>query len=68
MESKGVVLKATPKKRTFLQKLKGQSFYQAMVWPGIILMIIFNFIPLYGIVIALPSIFKSFLVIQCFGR
>lgn len=60
MESKGVMLKATPQKRSFLQKLKSQSFYQAMVWPGIILMIIFNFIPLYGIVIA----FKDYSVLD----
>lgn len=48
------------KKRTFLNRLKGQSFYQAMVWPGIILMVIFNFIPLYGIIIA----FKDYSVLD----
>ena len=48
------------KKQNIFEKLKSQSFYQAMVWPGIIFMIIFNFIPLYGIIIA----FKDYSVLD----
>lgn len=33
---------------------------QSMVWPGIIFMIIFNFIPIYGLIIA----FKRYTVID----
>lgn len=52
--------KAPMKKTSFWQRLKSQSFYQAMVWPGVLFMIIFNFIPLYGIVIA----FKDYSVLD----
>lgn len=48
------------KRKSIWQRLKGQSFYQVMVWPGILLMIIFNFIPLYGIIIA----FKDYSVLD----
>lgn len=49
-----------PKKTKLSDKFKAQSFYQAMVWPGVIFMIVFNFIPLYGIIIA----FKDYSVLD----
>lgn len=49
-----------PRRQNTWERLKSQSFYQAMVWPGIIFMIIFNFIPLYGIIIA----FKDYSVLD----
>ncbi len=60
METKAMMGERKPRKQNFLGRLKAQSFYQAMVWPGIILMIIFNFIPLYGIIIA----FKDYSVLD----
>lgn len=48
------------KKTKLSDKFKAQSFYQAMVWPGVIFMIVFNFIPLYGIIIA----FKDYSVLD----
>ncbi|MRJ46274.1 ABC transporter permease subunit [Fundicoccus ignavus] len=42
-----------------LTKFKNQSMYQLMVWPGILLLIVFNFIPMYGIIIA----FKDYSVL-----
>lgn len=50
--------KASYKK--FFIKLKRQKFLQFMVLPGIIWMIVFNFIPMYGIIIA----FKNYTVID----
>ncbi len=50
----------SPKKPSFWKRLKAQSFYQAMVWPGVLLMLIFNFLPLFGIVIA----FKDYSVLD----
>lgn len=47
------------KKRKFINKLKKQSIYQLMVLPGVILMIVFNFLPMYGIIIA----FKDYSVL-----
>ncbi len=60
METKAMMGERKPRKQNFLGRLKAQSFYQAMVWPGIILMTIFNFIPLYGIIIA----FKDYSVLD----
>ncbi|HHY22440.1 MAG TPA: sugar ABC transporter permease [Bacilli bacterium] len=48
------------RKRSKWDKFKSQLFFQGMVWPGIIFMIIFNFIPLYGIIIA----FKDYSVVD----
>ena len=36
----------------FWKSFRTQAPYQIMVWPGIILMAVFNFIPMYGILIA----------------
>ena len=47
------------KKRKFIKKLKKQGIYQLMVLPGVILMIVFNFLPMYGIIIA----FKDYSVL-----
>ncbi|MFL2095616.1 MULTISPECIES: ABC transporter permease [Marinilactibacillus] len=60
METQEIISVNNKKKSKFLKKLKAQSFYQVMVWPGIILMVIFNFIPLYGIIIA----FKDYSVLD----
>lgn len=51
------------KRRSSWDKIKNQSIYQLMVWPGIILMVIFNFIPMYGIIIA----FKDYSVLRSIG-
>lgn len=37
-------------------RLKGQLEIQSMVWPGLIFLFIFSYIPMYGIIIA----FKDF--------
>ena len=34
---------------------KYERFYHAMMWPGMIMLILFNFIPLYGIVMAFQN-------------
>lgn len=47
------------KRRKRWHQIKNQSTYQLMVWPGILLLIVFNFIPMYGIVIA----FKDYSVL-----
>ncbi len=47
-------------KQNFFQVFKRQKYLQAMVWPGIIWMIIFNFIPMIGIIIA----FKDYTIID----
>lgn len=39
-------------KKSFLNRMKKQTPYQIMVLPGLILMAIFNFLPMYGIIIA----------------
>ncbi|QHT63548.1 sugar ABC transporter permease [Paenibacillus lycopersici] len=36
----------------FIDRLKAQWQLQAMVWPGILLMIVFSFIPMFGLIIA----------------
>ncbi|MGX7418032.1 ABC transporter permease [Carnobacterium gallinarum] len=51
-------------KYVFWKKLKKQSFYQAMVLPSVIFMIIFNFVPMYGIIIA----FKDYSVLDTIGN
>lgn len=48
------------KKGYFWYKFKSQSMFQLMVWPGILFMLIFNFLPMYGIVIA----FKDYSVVD----
>ncbi|MGO3196620.1 ABC transporter permease [Vagococcus salmoninarum] len=57
-------LKAPKKKSKFLARLKRQSMFQIMVLCGVILMVIFNFIPMYGIVIA----FKDYSVLDTIGN
>lgn len=52
--------KKSKKHDYFWYKFKSQSMFQLMVWPGIILMLIFNFLPMYGIVIA----FKDYSVVD----
>ncbi len=39
-------------KSTFWEKLNRQKYLQMMVWPGIIWMFVFNYIPMGGIMIA----------------
>lgn len=48
------------KKRSFWKDMKKQAGLQAMVWPGIIAMIVFSYLPIYGLVIA----FKNYTVID----
>lgn len=45
-----------------LKKFYKQLDVQSMIWPGIIFMIIFNYIPMYGIIIA----FKDYSIISGF--
>lgn len=47
-------------KKISLNKLKNQIELQSMVWPGLIFLIIFCYIPMYGIIIA----FKDFSIID----
>ncbi len=51
------------KKPSFFRRFKDQAFYQAMIWPSVILMILFNFIPMYGLIIA----FKNYTVLDTIG-
>ena len=48
------------KKKNFIERLKRQRYLQAMAIPGIIWMMIFCYIPMYGIVIA----FKHYNIVQ----
>ena len=48
------------KKKKFIERLKSQRYLQAMAIPGIIWMIIFCYIPMYGIVIA----FKHYNIVK----
>lgn len=48
------------KKKNLIERLKRQKYLQAMAIPGIIWMIIFNYIPMYGIVIA----FKKYNIVK----
>lgn len=48
------------KKRSFWKDMRKQAGLQAMVWPGIIAMIVFSYLPIYGLVIA----FKNYTVID----
>ncbi|GGO01070.1 ABC transporter permease [Saccharibacillus kuerlensis] len=48
------------KKKTFWRKLYNQRYLQAMALIGVIWMIVFNYLPMYGIVIA----FKEFNIIS----
>lgn len=49
--------------KSWFQAFFDQRELQTMVWPGIIFMIIFNFIPIYGLVIA----FQRYTVLDTFG-
>lgn len=51
-------------KKNVWARLKRQGMFQGMVAPGIILMIIFSFVPMYGIVIA----FKDYSVLDTIGN
>ncbi|WP_058486413.1 ABC transporter permease [Defluviitalea phaphyphila] len=53
-------LRKKKKINKFWQKLKRQKELQIMAWAGIIWMIIFNYIPMYGIIIA----FKDYSIIK----
>ena len=44
-------------------RLKGQLEIQSMVWPGLIFLFIFSYIPMYGIIIA----FKDFNIMSGFA-
>lgn len=51
--------------RVSREKLKGQLEIQSMVWPGLIFLFIFSYLPMYGISIA----FKDFNIMSGFiGR
>jgi putative aldouronate transport system permease protein len=52
-----------PSKRGFFRKLRDQWEFQTMVWPGIIWMAIFAYLPMYGIIIA----FKQYSPIKGFA-
>lgn len=46
------------KKKTFLQRLKEEKYLQVMAWLGIIWMLIFNYAPMYGLLIAFKKNYK----------
>lgn len=48
------------KVKVFFKDMKKQAGLQSMVWPGIIAMIVFSYLPIYGLVIA----FKNYTVID----
>ncbi|WP_246599333.1 ABC transporter permease [Clostridium lacusfryxellense] len=48
------------RKKNFMLRLKRQKYLQLMAIPGIIWMLIFNYIPMYGIIIA----FKKFNIVE----
>ena len=48
------------KRKKFLDKLKAQKYLQVMALIGVVWMIIFNYIPMYGIIIA----FKKYSIIK----
>ena len=48
----------TLNKKTFLQRLREEKYLQIMAWCGLIWMIIFNYAPMYGILIAFKKNFK----------
>ncbi|MFD1410562.1 ABC transporter permease [Lapidilactobacillus gannanensis] len=50
-------------KKSLFKRLHDQIFYQSMIWPAVILMILFNFIPMYGLIIA----FKDYTVLDTIG-
>jgi putative aldouronate transport system permease protein len=47
-------------KKMSVHKLRNQIELQSMVWPGIIFLLIFSYIPMYGIIIA----FKDFSIVD----
>ncbi|SFQ45969.1 carbohydrate ABC transporter membrane protein 1, CUT1 family [Caldicoprobacter faecalis] len=52
----------SPNSKQFFRRLKEQKYLYMMVIPGVIWMIIFNYIPMYGIIIA----FKDYNIISSF--
>lgn len=50
-------------RKNFFRRFIQQWPYQAMIWPGVILMIMFNFVPMYGLIIA----FKDYSVLGTIG-
>jgi len=53
-------MKIKSNRRKFIDKLKAQKYLQVMAIAGVIWMIIFNYIPMYGIVIA----FKKYNIVK----
>ncbi len=51
------------KKRTFFYRFRQQLALQSMVWPGIIFMIIFCYLPIYGLTVA----FQRYTVVDTVG-
>lgn len=51
-----------PRKKGIFNEIWRQIDIQTMVWPGIIFMLIFNYLPMYGVIIA----FKNFVVTSGF--
>lgn len=45
-------------KKTFFQRLKDERYLQVMAWLGIIWMLVFNYAPMYGILIAFKDDFR----------
>lgn len=46
------------KKKTFMQRLKEEKHLQIMAWLGLIWMLIFNYAPMYGLLIAFKKNYK----------
>ncbi|MBB5217812.1 MULTISPECIES: ABC transporter permease subunit [Treponema] len=50
-----VKLKSPLRKRTFWKRLQDESYLQLMAWLGIIWMLVFNYAPMYGLLVAFKS-------------
>lgn len=57
MDAAGIKMSATKKSRKYVygKDKKTQSELQIMIWPAILFMILFNFLPLFGLIIAFTN-------------
>lgn len=58
MSTKNTVAQKSLYKKTFLQRLREEKYLQIMAWCGLIWMLIFNYAPMYGILVAFKRNFK----------
>lgn len=53
-----VILETALRKKTFWQRLKDERYLQIMAWLGLIWMLIFNYAPMYGLLIAFKKNYR----------